>query len=349
MLLRVTRMFRDNMLKGSNRPLGHSGSRRWTLEACSSRAPRVTVRAMSDTAGTPEEKKKRAKMPFGVPDGYKTSQQREEEIQASLESEHLNQLSSEAATPVVKKRTKKLFGVPDGYKTAKQKEEEIQASTESQHPQRLSSEDQSFWVELLQTIDKPSVAEIVKSMHAEHPLGWDKEKYQAERQKSGETYKAVMVPCYATFMEHRLKLPRHVILLQIGDFFETVGYDALLLVQHCDTVTLTSSSSSRCFWIPQCGELFETVGYDALLLCGDFFETVGYDALLLVQHCDMNPMSAHKKVPRAGFPLNQMPRIDKVPRAGFPLNQMPRIVKTLNDVGLSVVIIKEEEEDSIYG
>eukprot|EP00798_Chlamydomonas_sp_ICE-L_P019910 gene19910-26613_t len=223
MLSRVTRMFRDNVLRGSNRPLGHSGYRRWTLGPCSSRAPRVTVRAMSDTAASPE----------------------------------------------------------------------------SEHPQRLSKEDQDFWKEVLETIDKPAVAEMVKNMHTEHPLGWDKDKYLAERRSNGKTDRSVTVNHYPTFLEHKLRHPKCVIAI-----------------------------------VPKkIGETFEAVGYDALLLIGETFETVGYDALLLMQHCNSQPLAALKKIPRASCTLNSM----------------PHIVTTLNAVGFSVVIIKEDPDDSEYG
>lgn len=47
----------------------------------------------------------------------------------------------------------------------------------------------------------------------------------------GATSRATSAPCYGKFVESKAAHPRHVALIRIGDFYETMGTDAVLLVE----------------------------------------------------------------------------------------------------------------------
>lgn len=58
-------------------------------------------------------------------------------------------------------------------------------------------------------------------------------------------------PCYEDFLSFRQQLPRALLLMRVGDFYETVGWDAVLLVEHCGNNPMGAGSGvprAGCPW-----------------------------------------------------------------------------------------------------
>ncbi|GFR42192.1 hypothetical protein Agub_g3082 [Astrephomene gubernaculifera] len=85
----------------------------------------------------------------------------------------------------------------------------------------ITPEAAAYWKQIMAGVDKPHLSSLVGSLDWEHPLG-----LSAARAKGH-------VQCYNDFLAAKKKHPTAVVLVRIGDFYEAVGYDALLLCQLC--------------------------------------------------------------------------------------------------------------------
>ncbi|KAG2429237.1 hypothetical protein HXX76_011006 [Chlamydomonas incerta] len=79
-------------------------------------------------------------------------------------------------------------------------------------------------------IEKPELSGLLGSLDWEHPLGLAKLRAKSR------------VQCYGEFLGAKKKHGTAVVLVRIGDFYEAVGFDALVLCQHCGLNPMTPLS-----------------------------------------------------------------------------------------------------------
>ena len=94
----------------------------------------------------------------------------------------------------------------------------------SKASERVSPEVQEYWEQVLEGIEKPTAKRLMRHVDPSKPLGLD----ISNGERAGSR-----PPVYSYFLEMKKKHPTKVILVRVGEFFETVGIDAVLLVQHC--------------------------------------------------------------------------------------------------------------------
>nr|BCL66167.1 hypothetical protein [Volvox reticuliferus]BCL66235.1 hypothetical protein [Volvox reticuliferus] len=85
----------------------------------------------------------------------------------------------------------------------------------------ISSEAADFWRKAMTAIDRPGLGLLVATLEWSHPLGVTRHRARGR------------VQCYDTFLATKKKHPTAVVLVRIGEFYEAVGFDALVLCQHC--------------------------------------------------------------------------------------------------------------------
>nr|BCL66097.1 hypothetical protein [Volvox africanus] len=85
----------------------------------------------------------------------------------------------------------------------------------------ISSEAAAYWRKVLESIDRPGLGLLVASLEWSHPLGVSRHRARGR------------VQCYDAFLATKKKHPTAVVLVRIGEFYEAVGFDALVLCQHC--------------------------------------------------------------------------------------------------------------------
>ncbi|CAD7705187.1 unnamed protein product [Ostreobium quekettii] len=86
---------------------------------------------------------------------------------------------------------------------------------------RLSPEDVSFWNKILSKVTLPNASQLVDQLDmTASPTGV----VLAGRRRRPS--------CYDFFCKVKAQYPRHVVLCRIGEFYESLGVDAVLLVEH---------------------------------------------------------------------------------------------------------------------
>lgn len=82
-----------------------------------------------------------------------------------------------------------------------------------------------FWREQLLRVDRAAAARLIRQLGGDNQFGW-------LRSKAGDA-KASEKGLFKQFLQWRRENPKCVLLVQIGDFFESEGVDAIMLVQWC--------------------------------------------------------------------------------------------------------------------
>lgn len=82
-----------------------------------------------------------------------------------------------------------------------------------------------YWDDVLEGVDKPSARKLLAYVDTSAPLGlphlFDSSKLKGSRP-----------PAFSFFYETKLQHPDKVVLVRVGEFYETIGIDAILMVQH---------------------------------------------------------------------------------------------------------------------
>lgn len=90
----------------------------------------------------------------------------------------------------------------------------------------LGDADREFWQQAMRTVDKPNARQMLEMVDWNNRLGVNK----ARKKRLG--FRATTLPCYHDFVKTKARFPHHIVLMRIGEFYETAGFDAVLLVQH---------------------------------------------------------------------------------------------------------------------
>ncbi|KFM25783.1 DNA mismatch repair protein MutS [Auxenochlorella protothecoides] len=94
---------------------------------------------------------------------------------------------------------------------------------------KASGEVEGYWSSILEGVEKPAARKLVKLLDPRQPMGLPAPKVEESNAKRSGPGK---VPLLRFFLATKAKYPMHVLLVRVGEFFETVGIDAVLLVQH---------------------------------------------------------------------------------------------------------------------
>jgi DNA mismatch repair ATPase MutS len=82
-----------------------------------------------------------------------------------------------------------------------------------------------YWDDVLESVDRPSARKLLGFVDTSAPLGlphlFDSSKLKSSRP-----------PAFSFFYETKLQHPDKVVLVRVGEFYETIGIDAILMVQH---------------------------------------------------------------------------------------------------------------------
>jgi predicted GIY-YIG superfamily endonuclease len=94
----------------------------------------------------------------------------------------------------------------------------------------------TYWDEVLQSVDKPSAKRLLQFVDTSVPLGLVGYGSGSRSRGSARNGKGAALPprppSYSFFYETKLQHPDKVILCRVGEFYETIGIDAILMVQY---------------------------------------------------------------------------------------------------------------------
>lgn len=112
-------------------------------------------------------------------------------------------------------------GVEQGYRGI----QGPQATRKQSGHRCVDSAVKDYWDDVLQGVDKPSAKKLLEHVDTSVPLGLphllDSSKIKGSRP-----------PAFSFFYETKLQHPDKVVLVRVGEFYETIGIDAILMVQH---------------------------------------------------------------------------------------------------------------------
>lgn len=91
---------------------------------------------------------------------------------------------------------------------------------------RVGDEDRQFWQKAMAAVDRPSAMQLLPL------LDWNNVMGIPARDAKKHFGKMYTVSCRQDFIEFKSKYPQHIILMRIGDFYESAGFDAVMLVQY---------------------------------------------------------------------------------------------------------------------
>jgi len=113
-------------------------------------------------------------------------------------------------------------------------------------PNPSSSKIDPFWHEAIQSITKPSARSLIAQLNPSCPMGYDPTAtpFGNDTTRSKTAGKKGSLLGYVR--EQKIKYPNAVILTRVGEFYETFGIDAILLVEHCGLNAMANKARAGC-------------------------------------------------------------------------------------------------------
>jgi hypothetical protein len=93
-----------------------------------------------------------------------------------------------------------------------------------------------YWKEPLQSIRKPSARALVSQLDPSCPMGYNPQSATAAKKGSLLAY----------VREEKQKYPDCIIVTRVGEFYETYGVDAIMLVEHCGLNAMGGKARAGC-------------------------------------------------------------------------------------------------------
>lgn len=92
----------------------------------------------------------------------------------------------------------------------------------------------AYWEGVLEGVDKPTAKRLVRYVDPSVHLGLPDVAAAGLSEETGRsgTGRTGRPPIYSYFLQTKIEHPTKVVLVRVGEFYETVGIDAILLVQH---------------------------------------------------------------------------------------------------------------------
>ena len=98
-----------------------------------------------------------------------------------------------------------------------------------------AQEIQEYWDSVLEGVDKPSAKRLLQFVDTSVPLGLPNLFQSGNGGKSRP-------PAFSFFYETKKEYPDKIVLVRVGEFYETIGIDAILLVQHAGLNPMVSET-----------------------------------------------------------------------------------------------------------
>ena len=123
----------------------------------------------------------------------------------------------EATTAAFAARKNKDTGVTSSTSPTKLTAAQAAAAAKRRVPREI----EEYWTRVLESVDKPTAKKLIPFVDPSLPLGLP-----------DPGAKGTRPPMFSYFLATKLAHPDKIILCRIGEFYETIGIDAILLVQH---------------------------------------------------------------------------------------------------------------------
>jgi hypothetical protein len=107
----------------------------------------------------------------------------------------------------------------------------VTAAAAQDAPQKVHKDVQRYWEEVLEGVDKPTAKKLLAFVDPSLPLGLNVAPAGAAV-APGDGRRGSRPPLYPFFLKTKKLHPTKVLLVRVGEFYETTGIDAILLVQH---------------------------------------------------------------------------------------------------------------------
>ena len=102
-------------------------------------------------------------------------------------------------------------------------------TAKAQPPIKVDKQVEEYWRSILEGVDKPTAKRMVQYVDPSLALGVETER---EDGVGGGKKTTTLPPLYAYHLEVKKEHPDKVSLVRVGEFYETLGIDAVLLVQY---------------------------------------------------------------------------------------------------------------------
>lgn len=103
-----------------------------------------------------------------------------------------------------------------------------------------------YWLEAIQSVTKPSARSLISQLQPSCPMGYD----PTATPFGIDTSRAITAGKKGSLLgyvrEQKEKYPNTVILTRVGEFYESFGIDAVLLVEHCGLNAMAGKARAGC-------------------------------------------------------------------------------------------------------
>ncbi|KDD73254.1 hypothetical protein H632_c2379p0, partial [Helicosporidium sp. ATCC 50920] len=110
-------------------------------------------------------------------------------------------------------------------------------------PSPVSKDVQEYWEHMLAQVDKTTAKKLLPCLDLAVTLGISQSILQ----------QGPRIPILPFYLKTKEQHPKHVLLVRVGEFYEAVGSDAVLAVQHCGLNPMVSKDSPDRARVPRAG------------------------------------------------------------------------------------------------
>ena len=115
-------------------------------------------------------------------------------------------------------------------------------------PEGQTSEVDSYWKEPLRSLAKPSARNLVQQLHPHCPMGYDPNATPVSHLSSSNNTTTKKETPLLSFIrtEKRKHFSDTILLVRVGDFYESHGIDAIMLVEHAGLNPMANKARAGC-------------------------------------------------------------------------------------------------------
>ena len=103
-----------------------------------------------------------------------------------------------------------------------------------------------YWLEAMHSLTRPSARSLISQLHPSCPMGYDPTATPSGKKMSLATTAGKKGTLVDFVRKQKEKHPNAVILTRVGDFYESFGIDAVLLVEHCGLNSMAGKARAGC-------------------------------------------------------------------------------------------------------
>ena len=116
-------------------------------------------------------------------------------------------------------------------------------------PPKISSKPSKiddYWLEAMHSVTKPSARSLISQLHPDCPMGYDPTATPFGNDTSRSKTAGKKGSLLGYVRDQKDKYPNAIILTRVGEFYETFGTDAVLLVEHCGLNAMAGKARAGC-------------------------------------------------------------------------------------------------------